>query len=206
MNKIKPLGQAIVILISILMVSCSTTTPQPESESAPPLEKETTVTPPPLDYVFPIGLQTLVANLVDVLLSSHAIGNNNPLVAFGEVKDKTSANLDVKEISNQIREQLTNSGKVRLVIDDDDHEINEEKEFRLQNNSRPPKHRFDKLKSMNYRLIAVIYDTPLKKYNYDMAAHYYRITLSLLDKSNGDLIWIDEYDNVRNHPKSSTKQ
>ncbi|CAK0779400.1 penicillin-binding protein activator [Gammaproteobacteria bacterium] len=189
MSKCKYLGQLVVIALTLLMGGCATTS---ESDT----QSETT-TPAAIDYIFPIDLKTVVNNLVDALLKSHAIGYSQPLVAFGEINDKTNTHLDTKAISDQIRTQLTSSGKVRLVADNNDDKgerIKGGESSHRQDNGHPPAHRFSKLKATNYRLIGVVYDTPTKKY--DIKEQYYRLTLSLLDMDNGELIWIEEKENI----------
>ncbi|CAK0768277.1 penicillin-binding protein activator [Gammaproteobacteria bacterium] len=185
---------AVAISITLFLTGCATT---PGDESA-------TNATSPVDVVFPTDLQTVIVHLVDDLLNSHAIGNHQPLIAFNEVIDKTNTHLDTKGISDQIRTQLLNSGKVRLVADrkDDNNEgsgyssdnKNGEGHFRFQDNGHPPSSKFHRKKATNYRLIGVIHDTPFKKYN--IQEQYYRMVLSLLDMNSEELIWTDEKENV----------
>ncbi|CAK0748283.1 penicillin-binding protein activator [Gammaproteobacteria bacterium] len=199
MNRNRYPYRVLAILFAVFIAGCATTPPESEQESTTGEEPgSTTTTTAPIERVFPIDLRTLVDHVVDALLESRAIGNHKPLIAVGEVKDKTNASLDVKEIGNQIKSRLINSEVVRITDDDGGNEINEDKNFRLRDNNRPPKFRFDKLKSKNYRLIAVIHDTPPKKY--DMTEKYFRMTLSLLDTDSGELIWIEEKENVEHKP------
>jgi len=189
-------GLAIVISVTLLMAGCATTTPESDTQTEGAVSS-------PVDVIFPTDLRTVVVHLVDDLLNSHAIGNQQPLVVFNEIIDKTNTHLDTKNISDQIRTQITNSGKVRLIADDksDDGERpgygsgdKEEVSFRFKDNGHPPSSKFHRLKATNYRLIGVVYDTPIK--TYDIKEQYYRMTLSLLEMNTEKLIWIEEKENV----------
>ena len=195
MNTRKYLGHAIALSITVFMAGCTTV---PESGTP---ENGTAV----VDHVFPTDIKTVVDYLVHAMLKSYAVADGHPLVAFQEVTDKTGSHLDTKAISNQIRDELVSSGKVRLVADtghtntvtsshDDDN-------LRPQDNGHPPTHRFRKPRASSYRLVGIIYDAPGKDTHSSATGQYYRMTLSLLDLSTGELIWIAEKENVGHSAK-----
>jgi len=191
------------IIIFLTIIAGCTTAPESETDPGSEVTSEPGYETPPemttkpsIEYVYPIGLRDLVRNLVNSLLDSHAIGNKQTLIAFGTVKDKTNLHLDTQAITQQIRDMLLDSGQVQLIDDNQGaDEINLDKTFRARDNSRPLTSRFNKPKAKNYRLLAVIYDTPIKKY--DLNEQYYRMTLSLLDLTSGELMWIEEQENLK---------
>ncbi len=192
MIKMRYLGRAALLSTVVLVVGCTTA---PESDSS--LGNGG-------DHIYPTDLKTVINHLVDELLASHAVAKSHPQVAFAEVKDKTSNHIDAQAFSSQIRDQLTKSGKVRLVADsapdNSATRVVGGKIVHYKENGHPPVHRFAKLTASSYRLLGIIADSPAGKSSNAAKGQYYRATLSLLDVDSGELIWIDEQENVGRLP------
>ncbi len=191
MHKCSYLVRAVVLSGVALMAGCSTL-----PEGNPQAEGGVNA---PIDHLFPLDIKTVVTQLVDDLLNSHAVAHNHPLVAFREINDKTSNRLDTKAFSNQIRDQLTSSGKVRLVADTGPEHLEIKTSVKVvpfRENGHPPSSRFWKPKASSYRLLGVMADAPVRKHDGDARGPYYRVTLSLLDMEGGELLWIEEKDNI----------
>ncbi len=152
-------------------------------------------------------VQMTTIKMVDSLLKSPTIANckRPPLVRFSGIVNKTTQHIDTKRLSDRIRVYLLKSGKVRLLTNIDDEQMQRNygaAEARLSKTSIVNKkyRRSRKYKTSRYHLYGEI--SEIQSDSSFSHARSYQITLNLYDYQTDEIVWSDIQDIEKVQSKS----
>lgn len=138
-------------------------------------------------------LQMIAESMTRSMLQAPVIVSGNlPIVTVQEVKNKTSEYIDTRAITDSIRAELQQSGKVRFAVDAAAMQQQVEELERQQSELYDEEHAVEKGRMIGaqYRMEGNI--VSIVKQTKDVKDVYYKFNLQLWNIRNGLLEWSDE--------------
>jgi uncharacterized protein (TIGR02722 family) len=182
-----------VIASAVLLTACETNPRQPSQSGVRYGDAKAveTVT----NEFGSTDLQVIAENMAKKMLQSPAIANSNTLVRLRieDVRNLTSEYIDTRMITNRIRRQLLNSGRVEFVVDDAGMQTQTDGLIR-QNNSglydSKTTSRLGKMEAEKYAVRGSI--RSIVKRSANVKDVFYTFELSLTDKQRGVEVWSED--------------
>jgi uncharacterized protein (TIGR02722 family) len=139
-------------------------------------------------------LQKIVEDMTrSLLVSSIVVTGNRPIVTVQDVANKTSEYIDTRSITDSIRAQLVQSGKVRFAVDEVamQQAISEiERQQNAEYYDQEETVEKGKMVGAAYRLVGNI--VSIVKQGDGVKDVFYKVNLQLWNVQNGLLEWSDE--------------
>ncbi|MGH6628332.1 MAG: penicillin-binding protein activator LpoB [Burkholderiales bacterium] len=138
-------------------------------------------------------LQVIAESMTRSMLQAPVIANGNqPIVTVQEVRNKTSEYIDTRAITDSIRSQLSNSGRVRFAVDEAAmaQQIGEVQRQQSEYYAKNQAVEVGRMVGSGYRLEGNIIS--IVKSNKKVKDVYYKFNLQLWNVQNGLLEWSDE--------------
>lgn len=142
-------------------------------------------------------VQMIAEDLSRKMLQSPAIANSRDVVTvvLNPVRNKTSEYIDTAIVTKKIKNVLTNSGKVRFVVNQDTMQ-NQVDQLRLQNQSGLYDSRktakVGKMSGAQYSVNGSI--SSIVKRGNDVKDVWYTFQLELIEIQTGETVWSDDKD------------
>lgn len=140
-------------------------------------------------------LQVIAENMAKKMLQSPAIANSPTVVRLRieDVRNLTSEYIDTRMITNRIRRQLLNSGRVEFVVDDAGMQTQTDGLARQQNSGlydSKTTARLGKMEAEKYAVRGSI--RSIVKRGGNVKDVFYTFELSLTDKQRGVEVWSED--------------
>lgn len=140
-------------------------------------------------------LQVIAENMAKKMLQSPAIANSPTVVRLRieDVRNMTSEHIDTRMITNRIRRQLLNSGRVEFVVDDAGLKTQTDGLARQNNSGMYDSRttaRVGKMEAERYAVRGSI--RSIVKRGANVKDVFYTFELSMTDKQRGVEVWSDD--------------